>query len=120
MNKKQLASFQELLEGRREEILGTARKSREGGLGLDVDDLPDEMDLASSEQNKAVEFRIRGREKLLLAKVEAALLRIEDGNFGLCEDCGEEIGPQRLKARPVTTLCIDCKEAQEKSEKAFG
>ena len=120
MNKKQLAFFKELLEGRKDEILGTAKKTREDGLGLDVDDLPDEMDLASSEQNKALEFRIRGREKLLLGKIEAALSRIEEGEYGVCEDCGGDIGEKRLEARPVTTLCIRCKEAQEKDEKAFG
>jgi DnaK suppressor protein len=56
----------------------------------------------------------------LLAKIEEALERVEDGSFGVCEACGEEIGIKRLEARPVTTLCIDCKTLQETKEKAQG
>ena len=62
-------------------------------------------------------LRIRDRERKLISKIDKALDRIEDGTFGICEECGEEITEGRLKARPVTTFCIGCKEEQEKLEK---
>jgi DnaK suppressor protein len=65
-------------------------------------------------------FRLRDREKFLLAKIDKALGRIETGGFGICEKCEEEISMKRLEARPVTTLCIRCKEEQEQKEKSFG
>ena len=65
-------------------------------------------------------FRLRDREKFLLKKVEKALQRVEDGSFGVCERCEEQISLKRLQARPVTTLCIRCKEEQEKKEKSYG
>lgn len=120
MTPKQLESFKELLEQRRDELLGSARKTREEEMQLDPDDLPDEMDLASSEYNQAMTFRLRGREKVLLKKIEEALARLEAGEYGICEECGGEISVKRLEARPVTTLCISCKEDQEKTERAFG
>ena len=87
---------------------------------LDVNDLPDEMDLASSEYLQSFTFRLRGREKTFLKKIDHALKKIEDGNFGVCEECEEPISLKRLEARPETTLCIRCKEDQERIEKAYG
>jgi DnaK suppressor protein len=65
-------------------------------------------------------LRIRDRERKLISKIKEALERIEDGTYGYCEACGEPIGEKRLRARPVTTLCIDCKARQEKQEKVRG
>jgi DnaK suppressor protein len=65
-------------------------------------------------------LRIRDRERKLIEKIKAALERIENGTFGICEICGREIGEERLRARPVTTQCIDCKKKQEAREKARG
>ena len=87
---------------------------------FDTDDLPDEIDQASSEYAQSMAFRLRDREKFLLKKVEKALQRVEDGSFGVCERCEEQISLKRLQARPVTTLCIRCKEEQEKKEKSYG
>jgi DnaK suppressor protein len=87
---------------------------------LDADDLPDEMDLAASEGMQSFEFRLRGREKTFLQKIDRALRKIEEGDFGVCEECGEEISSKRLEARPETTLCIRCKEDQERHEKDFA
>jgi DnaK suppressor protein len=87
---------------------------------FDTDDLPDEIDQASSEYAQSMAFRLRDREKFLLKKVEKALARVEDGSFGVCERCEEPISLKRLQARPVTTLCIRCKEEQEKKEKSYG
>jgi DnaK suppressor protein len=87
---------------------------------LDSDDLPDEMDLASSEYLQSFTFRLRGREKTFLKKIENALGKIDQGTFGICEACEEPISMKRLEARPETTLCIRCKEDQERIEKAYG
>ncbi len=65
-------------------------------------------------------FRLRDREKFLLKKIDDAMARIENGTFGICEICEEEISVKRLEARPVTTMCIRCKEEQEKQEKSYG
>jgi DnaK suppressor protein len=77
---------------------------------------PDPTDRASLESERNLTLRIRDRERKLRNKIEEALARIEAGTFGICEVCGGEIGAERLVARPVTTLCIDCKESQEKDE----
>jgi DnaK suppressor protein len=89
-------------------------------MALDADDLPDEMDLASSEYLQSFTFRLRGREKTFLKKIENAVAKIDAGTFGICEDCEEPISAKRLEARPETTLCIRCKEDQERMEKAYG
>ncbi len=120
MNKRDLQKFKTLLEQSRRSLLQSARKTLEEETVLDTDDLPDEIDLASSEYAQSMVFRLRDREKFLLRKIDKALERIEEGEFGICESCGEDISPKRLEARPVTTLCIRCKEEQEKVEKSFG
>jgi DnaK suppressor protein len=89
-------------------------------MALDSDDLPDEMDLASSEYLQSFTFRLRGREKTFLKKIDHAVAKIDDGTFGICESCDEPISAKRLEARPETTLCIRCKEDQERIEKAYG
>ncbi|MFO0606884.1 MAG: TraR/DksA C4-type zinc finger protein [Polyangiales bacterium] len=118
--KERLKTFRELLEAKRAQILENAQNTLADEMTLDADDLPDEMDLASSEYLQSFTFRLRGREKFLLEKVEHALEKIEDGSFGLCEECGEEIAIKRLEARPETNLCIRCKEEQERAERDFG
>lgn len=120
MNKTQLKKFKKLLETKRAEIVKKAQQTLEQDMSLDADDLPDEMDLASSEYLQAFTFRLRGREKTFLDKIQKALERIEDGSFGTCEECGEPISVKRLEARPETTLCIRCKEDQERVERDFG
>ncbi len=120
MNKAKLKKFQQLLEDKRDEIVQRARQTLDQDMSLDADDLPDEMDLASSEYLQSFTFRLRGREKTFLEKIQKALERIEDGSFGDCEECGEPISEKRLEARPETTLCIRCKEDQERVERDFG
>jgi DnaK suppressor protein len=120
MNKVQLKKFKTLLTEKRDEIVKKAKQTLEEDMALDANDLPDEMDLASSEYLQSFTFRLRGREKVFLDKIEKALRKIEDGSFGTCEECGEEISVKRLEARPETTLCIRCKEDQERVEKDFG
>lgn len=120
MSKEQLAEFQTQLTEKRDEIVRRAQQTLEQDMRLDSDDLPDEMDLASSEYLQAFTFRLRGREKNLLDKIQRALERIDAGTFGICEECDEPISLKRLQARPETTLCIRCKEEQERVERDFG
>ena len=120
LTKKELKKFQELLEEKRKVVLERARQMLSEGMVLDANDLPDEMDLASSEYIQSFEFRLRGREKSLLSKLDLALKKIEDGSFGICEICEEPIGKKRLEARPETSLCIKCKEDQEREERTMG
>jgi DnaK suppressor protein len=120
MNKAQLKKFKTLLETKRDEIVKKAKQTLNEDMMLDANDLPDEMDLASSEYLQSFTFRLRGREKSFLDKIEKALVKIEDGSFGKCEECEEEISLKRLEARPETNLCIRCKEDQERLEKDYG
>ena len=120
MNKTQLKKFKNLLEIKRIELVKKAKETLVQDMTLDVNDLPDEMDLASSEYLQSFTFRLRGREKSFLDKINKALVKIEEGTFGVCEECGEEISMKRLEARPETTLCIRCKEDQERVEKDYG
>ena len=120
LKKKDLKKFGDVLVSKRAEILKNARRTLSEDMALDTDDLADEMDLASSEYLHSFTFRLRGREKTFLAKIDHALAKIDSGSFGLCESCGEEISLKRLEARPETTLCIRCKEDQERVEKAYS
>lgn len=120
MNQKDLKRFKKMLEESKRQLLMSAKKTLTEEATFDTDDLPDEIDLASSEYSQSMVFRLRDREKFLLKKIDKAIARIEAGTFGVCETCGEEIASKRLDARPVTTLCIRCKEEQEKQEKSYG
>ncbi len=120
LNKKELAKFRELLEQKRTGVLQNAQKTLTDHMVLDPNDLPDEMDLASSEYLQSFEFRLRGREKAYLSKLDLALRKIDEGSFGICQSCEEPISKKRLEARPETQLCIRCKEDQERDEKAYG
>lgn len=120
MNKKDLKRFKELLAQRKQEIMNTADNTKEQGLGFDPDDLPDEVDLASTEAGQSMNLRLRDREVTLLKKIDEALKKIDDGEYGICESCGDDIDVKRLEARPVTDLCVRCKEDQERKEKTFA
>ena len=120
MKKSELKRFREILEEKRESVIQRARETIAQDMTLDTAELPDEMDLASSEYIQSFEFRLRGREKSLLSKLDLALKKITDGTFGICEICEEPIGKKRLEARPETTLCIKCKEDQEREERTMG
>ena len=120
MNKVQLKKFKTLLTEKRDEIVKKAKQTLSEDMMLDANDLPDEMDLASSEYLQSFTFRLRGREKAFLDKIQKAIDKIDNGTFGVCDDCGDKISVKRLEARPETTLCIRCKEDQERVEKDFG
>ncbi len=120
MKKRDLQKFKKLLLAQRDQLQGRAEKSLVDDIHPDPDDFPDEMDTASSEVNLSFAGRLRERERGLLNKIDAALQKIEDGVYGECRVCGEEVGLKRLQARPVAELCIDCKAEQEKLERRTG
>jgi DnaK suppressor protein len=120
LKKKDLKRFRDILLSKKKEILRNAQRTLNEDMTLDADDLPDEMDLASSEYLHSFTFRLRGREKVFLQKIDHALEKIKEGTFGVCEQCSEAISMKRLEARLETTLCIRCKEDQERIEKAYG
>jgi len=115
MNKERLAYFKELLNERLKVLLTEAEKTVTG-MTNDKNTFPDPTDRANLETDRNFELRIRDRERKLILKIKEALSRIEDGTFGICEECGEDISEERLKARPVTTLCIECKTKAEAEE----
>ena len=120
MNKRDLERFRKLLLAQRDALLGNAKRALSGDIHVDPDDFPDEMDTASSEVSLQFTGRLREREQGLLSKINAALEKIEQGEFGACMSCGEAIGMPRLRARPVAELCIDCKSDEEKLERRTG
>ena len=116
MEKERLEYFRELLNERLKTLLEEAEKTV-SGMTNDKDTFPDPTDRANLETDRNFLLRIRDRERKLILKIKEALARIDDGTFGICEECGEEISEERLKARPVTTLCIQCKTKAEEEEK---
>ena len=119
MKKKDLEYFKALLSERLEELLSQADNTV-SGMTAQKENFPDPTDRASLEADRNFMLRIRDREHKLIKKIKKALDRIENGTFGVCDTCGEEISIKRLKARPVTTQCIDCKTKEEAQEKALG
>ena len=116
MEEKTLQEFRDLLQQQMDELLHDAGKTV-SGMTEEKTNFPDPTDRAALESDRNFELRIRDRERKLINKIRQAIERINDGSFGLCENCEEEIGVERLRARPVTTLCIDCKTEQERQER---
>ena len=119
LKKKQLNYFENLLNKRLDELISEASRTVSGMSDL-KENMPDPADRATLESDRNFTLRIRDRERRLIGKIKEALDRIEDGSYGICESCEEYISEKRLKARPVTTLCIDCKTKQEDEEKLKG
>jgi DnaK suppressor protein len=119
MKKKDIEYFKEFLNDRLQELLSHADNTV-SGMTAPKDNFPDPTDRASLESDRNFMLRIRDRENKLIKKIKKALDRIENDTFGICEKCGEDISVKRLKARPVTTHCIDCKTKEEAFEKALG
>ena len=117
MRERELKHFQTLLHEKLDELLKEADRTVDGMTDAKAENFPDPTDRASLESNRNFTLRIRDRERKLIVKIKEALGRIDDGSYGKCEECGESIGRERLEARPVTTLCIDCKSLQEVQER---
>jgi DnaK suppressor protein len=120
MDARTLNKFRKTLLEEKQRIMNNSKNAMRAELAVSPDDLPDETDLAASEINQNLVFKLRDRERLLLGKIDEALARIEEGTFGVCLECEEPIEPRRLEARPVSTLCIACKEAEEHKEKIYA
>jgi DnaK suppressor protein len=116
---RELKHYQTLLNEKLDELLKEADRTVDGMTDAKSENFPDPTDRASLESNRNFTLRIRDRERKLIAKIKEALTRIDDGSYGKCEECGEKIGRERLEARPVTTLCIDCKSLQEVRERTL-
>ena len=119
MKQHDLTAFKKLLDERRQELMTEAVGTMHGMgmVGESRETFPDPTDRASLEGNRNLTLRIRDRERKLITKSDESLGRIAVGSYGVCEDCGGAIGVERLRARPVTTLCIACKSEQEASER---
>ena len=119
MRKSELERLKKMLLNMKQSIILGEKVSSIDESSLESVETPDEGDKASSATSQKIAYRIMERDRNLLKKIEKALKKFEDNTFGICEQCGEEISIQRLKARPVTTLCIDCKEDEERMEKTY-
>ena len=119
MEEKDLEFFKNHLIKWLEELLANADKTVEG-LSDSQEKLADTIDRASAETDRIWTLRIRDRERMLIKKIRQSLEDIDDGEYGICEDCGDDISIERLKARPVTSFCIRCKTKRESIEKLTG
>jgi DnaK suppressor protein len=113
---KLLAIKKKLLK-QRQDLLSEAEHTLNNKLSTEKESFPDPTDQAVAELDNNFLLKLRGREQKLLKKIDEAISRIDDGSYGVCESCGGQINIKRLEARPVTTLCIECKTAQEEEEK---
>lgn len=118
MNEMQLEYFRQKLLNWKKELLAqssdTLEELRQGGLNQ-----PDDIDRASLETDKSIDLRTKDRARKLIVKIDQALERIEDGEYGYCQETGEEIGVDRLMARPIATLCLEAQERHERLEKTY-
>ncbi len=118
MNERQRDYFRQKLLAWREDILREARETLQH-LQDENQNHPDFADRASSETDRAIELRARDRQRKLIAKIDEALSRIEDGTYGFCEETGEPISIKRLEARPIATLSIEAQERHERRERVY-
>ena len=120
LTQAQIEEFRKILNDKRDRLLAEAKRTLDQEMVIEADERMDEVDQASSEYMQAFSFRLRGRERFLLSKIEHAIRKMDDNTFGLCEECEEPISLKRLQARPEAQLCIQCKEAQEKEEAVYA
>lgn len=119
MNSKDLAKLKKKMLAEKERLLASAAISRKAEFTIATDDLADETDLTSVELSQGVVFTLREKEQRTLAAIDAALQRMDEGTYGLCEDCEDEIGAKRLEIYPTARLCITHQEEQEEKQKKF-
>ncbi|MEM9667511.1 MAG: RNA polymerase-binding protein DksA [Pseudomonadota bacterium] len=118
MNSRQLEYFRMKLEAWKDDIL-VGSKSTLNNLQEDSASLPDIVDRASAESDKALELRTRDRQRKLISKIDAALRRIDEGTYGYCDETGEPISLKRLEARPTATLSLEAQERHERRERTL-
>jgi DnaK suppressor protein len=115
VRKETVKKFKKIFEQQKNEIQSKSSIIREA-FSVSADDRFDEIDQASTDIEQSMRMRLVNRETLYIKKLDEAMRRIEEGTFGECSDCGEDIELRRLQARPTATLCVGCKEEQEKRE----
>jgi len=120
MRRREIDEVKRRLLQDRDRIVKNAKRTMENITNPNFDDLSDEGDVASSETNQTLNLRLRDRESMLLSKIEKTLAKFDEGVFGICEECGDNISVKRLKARPVAQYCIRCKQEREKIEKGYA
>ena len=118
MSEGQIEHFQGLLNAWKQELMEEVDRTMLH-MKDDAANFPDPSDRATQESDFGLELRTRDRERKLLRKIDSALLRIDDGSYGYCEETGDEIGLRRLEARPVATLCLEAQERREMAERQF-
>ncbi|WOC14710.1 RNA polymerase-binding protein DksA [Pseudochrobactrum sp. MP213Fo] len=118
MNERQKSYFRAKLVAWKNDILREARETL-GALQRENANHPDLADRASSETDRSIELRARDRQRKLISKIDAALLRIDEGTYGFCEETGDPINLKRLDARPIATLSIEAQERHERREKVY-
>jgi len=118
MNDRQREYFRRKLLAWKDDILHESRETL-AALQNENENHPDLADRASSETDRAIELRARDRQRKLIAKIDAALMRLDDGTYGYCEETGEPISLKRLDARPIATLSIEAQERHERREKVY-
>ncbi len=117
MKKREVEHYREVLEEQLHALLGQGNLAVHQMSAEEGEELPDPSDRATFEEERNWSLRLRDRDRKLIGKVQDALARLEAGTFGLCTRCGRAIGAARLRARPVTDLCIDCKTETERAER---
>ena len=119
MTNEEKEELKHIIEGQLQELISKTG-SKIAGLVTSSIEAPEMVEQSALDYYRGLSLRISDRESKLIRKIQQALDRLEDGDYGICDMCGEEISIARLRARPVTTLCIACKTEQESLEKAIG
>jgi DnaK suppressor protein len=123
LNKKKMADYKKILQQRLAELLSEADRAVKDISESEADTSSDPTDQAVQELDRSRLLRFKDRERKLIRKIEKAIVRIDEGTYGACEACSQQISEPRLKARPMTTLCIDCAtelESEKARAKLFG
>jgi len=119
MQAKEIAKMKKRLLAEKQRLLNTAAESRKKEFSIATDDLADEADLTSVERSQGIVFTLREKEQKTLAEIDEALQRMDEGTYGLCEECEDDIGAKRLEIYPTARLCITHQEEEEKKKKFY-
>lgn len=118
MRKREFVQYRSVLQQQLAELVGQGEETVRKMVGVEAEEIPDPNDRGTVESERNWALRLGDRDRKLAVKIEAALERLEKGTYGVCESCTKPIAAARLRARPVTTLCIDCKTESEKAERS--
>jgi DnaK suppressor protein len=118
MRKRDVVRYRSSLESQLAALVGQGERAVHEMVGEGGEEIPDPNDRATIEERRNWSLRLRDRDRKLITKIQQALARLEAGTFGKCTSCGKAISPARLRARPVTDLCIECKTEAERAERA--